>query len=166
MLIRHFASLITLALGVGLIFLAIILPAAAQTIIDAGPAAFAIWDFVTPIVALVLLGIGLWLALKLASLIGLKMDAFHRAAVESVLNRAIGFAIVKVGDRARAGIPIAVKNQALAVAADYALRSIPGALKYFGKSRDDVIEMIEARIEDALVDDDSQVSAPVTATGQ
>ena len=131
---------------------------AAQQTIDLGPAAAETIEWIAPIILVAGVGLVGWLLTRRASMMGLKINALQRAVVDQGLDRAIGYAISRLGDRARGGIPIVVKNEAIAVAADYAVRAIPGALKHFKKNRDELADMIEARLEGVLVDADKPVS--------
>jgi len=132
-----------------------------STIVDVGPATASLVEWLAPILLVVLIAGGSWLVVKLASLLGLKVNALQREVVEQGLERAIGYAITRVGDKAAAGIPIAVKSEAIAVATGYAANAIPGALKHFKKSRDDIAKMIEARLDGILIDPSIEASATI-----
>lgn len=127
----------------------------ANDVVDVGPAAVALIDWLAPVLVTVFVLVGGWLIVKVASLLGLKISAMQRAVIDHGLDRAIGYAIAKFGERAKGGIPVQMKNEAIAVAAEYAVRAVPGALKHFGKGRDDLADMIESRLEGLLVDPDA-----------
>lgn len=139
-------------------------PVGDTAIVDVGPATAAVIAWLAPILLVLLVGGGGWIAARLAGLLGLKINALQRAVIDHGLDRAIGYAIAKLGDRAQGGIPVKVKSEAIAVAAEYAVNAIPGALKHFGKSRDDLAQMLESRLEGLLVDPDTVVSPPVRAS--
>lgn len=139
-------------------------PLPSATTFDFGPWAMAILDFVAPTLIGVVGLLGVWILKRLAAWLGLKIDDSQRAAVEQALLHAVNFALEKVGDRAKGGIPIDLKHDAIVTAAAYAQRSIPGALKHFNIDDRRLAEMVESRLEGVLVEDGSRtVSEPVTA---
>lgn len=121
-----------------------------STVVDAGPAVASLIAYLTPAAVAAIGALGSWVLVRLKSFLGLKVDDLHRAAIEQGFERAIGFAMSKFGDKARRGIPIDVKNEAIKVASDYVLRAVPQALTHFGKSDSDIADMIEARLEGLL----------------
>ncbi|MBP0439453.1 hypothetical protein [Tianweitania sediminis] len=139
--------------------------ALAQTVdpggsIDLGPTVVATLSWLAPILFAVLMALAVWLLTKVTGWLGLKTNALQRDVVEQGLARAIGYAISKLGDRAAGGIPIYVKSQAIEIAAEYALKAIPGALKHFEKTRDDLADMIEARLDGVLIDPEREATSP------
>lgn len=134
--------------------------AEATTAVDFGPAATAIIEWLAPMIAALVVAFGSWVASKLASLLGLKITAMQRATIDHGLDRGIGYAISRLSDRAAGGIPVKFKNEAVAMAADYAMRAIPDALKYFRKGRSELDDMIESRLEGLLVDPDNPTTMP------
>ncbi|MCV0426192.1 MAG: hypothetical protein K5905_12015 [Roseibium sp.] len=127
---------------------------AIDTLIDLSP----VLDLVMPLVVPVVVGIGGFVLTKVMRLIGLELDAKHRMAVDQALERAIGYGASKVGERFDINPQIDVKNELVAIAAQYAMEHIPGALKHFGITQDKLVVMIEARLNvdlngDGLVGD-------------
>lgn len=125
---------------------------AASSVFDFGPLVSETIAFLAPTVATVLGLVGMWVLQRLARFLGLKIDAGHRATVEQGLDRAIGYAIDRVGSIPIGGIPIDMKYSAVEHAASYAQRRIPDALKHFGITPTALAEMIESRLEGLVVD--------------
>lgn len=163
-----FKMLARAAIGVGFILIALLgftLLATAQeagasaATVDFGPLATIAIEIVAPIVVTVLGGLATWVLAKVGKSTGLRIDSEHRSAIEQGLGRAVGYAITKLEDRAKGGIPINLRNEAIATASRYALESVPGALEHFGVTSDRLSEMIEARLEGLLIDPDAPAQA-------
>jgi len=125
---------------------------APSTTYDFGPWVLAFIDFIAPTLIGVAGLLGVWVLKRLSSWLGLQIDDSQRQAVEQALLHAVNFALEKVGDRAKGGIPIDLKRDAIVSAAEYAHRSIPDALKHFNIDDLRLAEMIESRLEHVLVD--------------
>lgn len=76
---------------------------------------------------LVTLAIG-WAATKFSQLTNIKIEEQHRQALHSAINTGIQLALTKFG----AGGRIDVKNALVASAAEWVIKSVPDALKWFG----------------------------------
>ncbi|WP_279480283.1 hypothetical protein [Aureimonas sp. SK2] len=149
-------------LALALLLVAVLLAGAAHaqdagavapvTVYDFGPWVGPLLDFLAPTILGVASLLGLWVLNRVSSWLGLRIDADRRQAVEQGLAHAVAFAIEKVGDRARGGIPVDLKSEAIATAAGYAQRSVPGALKHFGVDSHRLGEMIESRLEGLIFD--------------
>ncbi len=143
-------AIVTLCMGVSN-------PAHAQevarsAVVDFGPALADMLLYLAPTIVSVVGLFGVWVLQRLGSVLKLKVDAGHRQAIEQALHHAVGFALEKVGDKARGGIPIDLKSDGLAVAVSYAQRSIPGAIGYFGITDERLRDMVESRMEHVLFD--------------
>ncbi len=134
---------------------------AASTVFDFGPIVAELLTFLAPTIATVLGLVGLWVLQRLAGFLKLRIDAGHRAAIEQGFDRAVAFAIEKLGDQARGGIPIDLKHDAVVVAAEYARRSVPDALRHFGVTDARLDQMVESRLHGWVFDPKAdEVSEP------
>jgi len=80
---------------------------------------------------------------------GLELDAETRRYLDDALFRAVAYARLRVADMIREGRPgIDVRSETLAIAANYALDSVPDALARFGLDEDGdrLKAMLEARL--------------------
>jgi hypothetical protein len=77
--------------------------------------------------ALVTVAIG-WAASKFSQYTNIKIEADHRAALHQAINTGIQLAVTKFGGSGR----IDVKNALVASAAEWVIKSVPDALKWFG----------------------------------
>lgn len=151
-----------LLIGGGLLLTLVLGPAMAQgpdpavrtTIFDFGPIVAEIVGLVAPAVATLVSILVIWVLDRLRRWLGLKVDAGHRAAVEQGLDRAVGYVMERLQNRALGGIPLDCKSSAIVMAAAYARSRIPDALKHFGVSSRGLTEMVEARLEGLIIDPD------------
>ncbi|WP_018701415.1 hypothetical protein [Amorphus coralli] len=128
--------------------------AATDGVVDLGPVASAAIEVVAPVLITLLGGLASLALARISKSTGLKIDADHRAAIDQALRKAATYAVGRLDDRAKGGIPIAVKSEAIEIAADYALSSVPDALKHFGIGTDRLKSMVEARLTDWVFDPD------------
>lgn len=157
------AVLATLILAL-LMFAALSAPAVPEpeTVrLDFGPTVVALIQFLAPIVGAVLLAIALWVLKRLGTFLGLKIDDRRRAALEQVMDRAVSYATSRLEDMAAGGIPIDMKNNAIAIVTDYALQHGPDAIKHFGKTGEELRQMAEARLEGMLIDPNIERAEPL-----
>lgn len=132
---------------------------ASGTVIDAGPFAAGLIDL-----AFMILGPPIGVAVlavlaKFYALIGLQKEKLDRSAVEQALEKAAAYARTRLADRMIGGIPIDARSEAIAVAAGYAMRSIPDTLKKIGitdVASARLAEMVETRLEDWLIDPEAE----------
>tara|TARA_R110002020_G_scaffold185004_3_gene382488 strand:+ start:3939 stop:4466 length:528 start_codon:yes stop_codon:yes gene_type:complete len=129
--------------------------AATDGSVDLGPLASATIEIVAPIAITALSGLLTWVLARIGKSTGLQIDAGHRAALDQALRKAVTYAVGRLDERAKGGIPIAVRSEAIEIATDYALQSVPGALKYFGVGTDRLKAMVEARLSDWMIDPDA-----------
>lgn len=129
--------------------------AATDGTVDLGPLASATIEIVAPIALTALSGLLTWVLARIGKSTGLQIDAGHRAALDQALRKAATYAVGRLDDRAKGGIPIAVKSEAIEIATDYALRSVPDALKHFGVGTDRLRSMVEARLSEWMIDPDA-----------
>lgn len=100
------------------------------------------------VVVLALLGMAIsWFSKKT----GLEIDAKQRAVLDEVIGAGINLARSKlIGPDGTVGFNI--KNDALTLAANYVIVSVPGALKHFGidpstpQGKEKISKMVEARL--------------------
>ncbi|MEY9580949.1 hypothetical protein ABIE88_008525 [Bradyrhizobium diazoefficiens] len=96
------------------------------------------------VMALITAGVG-WLGVVLKSKWNIDIEAKHREALTAFLNRQASSLVAKGAVKVQ-GLKVEVGSDALAVAANAALHSIPDALKFFGLTP----ESIQKRILDLL----------------
>jgi hypothetical protein len=80
---------------------------------------------------------------RLFGWLGLQKDAAVRAAFDQAAARAIDYA--KNSIKARPGLVIDTRSEAIATAARYVEDAVPGALNHFGITPERLKQMIEAR---------------------
>lgn len=136
--------MMTLALGAGLLLLALS-PAAASTVVDLSPMAAPVIE-----IGLTLLAGGLlWLLRRAIAVFedraDMQLDEQMRARLQDALFYAVDFARAKVAGAA-GPLTVDLRNELVAEAARYAMAAVPGALTYFGIDRARLVEMIEARL--------------------
>jgi len=132
--------------------------AATDGVVDLGPVASVAIEVVAPVLITLLGGLASLALARISKSTGLKIDADHRAAIDQALRKAATYAVGRLDDRAKGGIPIAVKSEAIEIAADYALNSVPDALKHFGIGTDRLKSMVEARLTEWVFDPDDPES--------
>lgn len=137
--------MMTLALGAGLLLLALN-PAAASTVVDLSPMAAPVIEIGLTLLA----GALLWLLRKAIAVFedraDMQLDEQMRARLQDALFYAVDFARAKVAGAAAGPLTVDVKNELVAEAARYAMAAVPQALTYFGINRARLVEMIEARL--------------------
>lgn len=69
-----------------------------------------------------------WAATKFSQLTNIKIEANHREALHKAINTGIQLAIEKFGKGGR----VDVKNEHVAMVAEWVIQSVPDALKWFG----------------------------------
>lgn len=129
------------------------------TSVDMGPLASLAIEYLAPVALTLLTGLAAWAFKLFRQKTGWQIDGQVGMIVDIGLQKGVDFAAAQLKDRAAGGIPIAFKNSAIAIAANYAIEKLPGALRHFGitDSTDArLAEMIEARLEDWLVDPGSE----------
>lgn len=84
---------------------------------------------------------------------GIDIEARHREALHSAAVTGLNTALSKFDVKA-AGITVEVKNRLIAEAANYAIKAVPDAIKFFklDEKRDDLKAIIEAKLQIALPD--------------
>ena len=110
-----------------------------KAIIDFSPL---IQDVMYVIITVVGMGI-MFLAKKAGSYIGLKIDDQNRKVVDDVLKKGITYAYNKLDEK---GMTKVETSAVVALAANYAITSIPGTLKHFGLTKEDLTDRIIARL--------------------
>ncbi|MAU96179.1 MAG: hypothetical protein CMP81_09860 [Fulvimarina sp.] len=133
--------------------------AAAPATIDLGPIAGAMIEIVAPMALAVLSALAAWAFALFRKKTGWQIDESVGKILDQGLGKAVDYAAEKLKDRAAGGIPVAMKNEAISIAAGYAAQKLPGALKHFGITEQGdhrLAEMIEARLTDWLVDLDEE----------
>lgn len=102
-------------------------------------------DLLAAVLAAVTAWVGRWVVIKLK----LGADSEIRAYLDQALNAGVSLAVGKMRDRLAAGpVTIEVKNEIVAMAANYAVARVPDALNRFGITPESLAEMIEARLPD------------------
>jgi hypothetical protein len=127
-------------------------------VIDVAPLADVVLQyFVIGLGALASVGVA-WLANLLKKKFNLDIEARHREALTGALEGAVAYGARKANALYADKTKIETKNAALALAANYAVRAVPDALKAFkidptspeGQAR--VLDLVESRLEDWLID--------------
>ncbi|ORE93218.1 hypothetical protein [Aurantimonas sp. 22II-16-19i] len=132
---------------------------AAPAPIDLGPIAGAMIEILVPVVLAFLSALAAWAFALFRKKTGWQINGEVGKIVDQGLTKAVDYAAEKLKDRAAGGIPIAMKNEAIRIAAGYAAQKLPGALKHFGitdQGDHRLAEMIEARLTDWLVDPETE----------
>lgn len=121
-------------------------PAYAQgTVVDGGSIFGIFKPYLVELIGLVITAI-LGYALKiLRDKTGIDIDAKHRDTIQSALTNGAGLVIARAGDH-MSGLKVDVKNEVIADAVNYVLRSAPDAIKHFGLTPGDLRKRIEAKI--------------------
>ena len=141
-----------------------VVAAGAPATVDLGPPLSWLVQIVAPTALTVLTGLATWAFKLFRQKTGWQIDASVGAIVDVGLQKAVNYAAAQLQDRAAGGIPIAVKSQAVAVAARYAEDKLPDALAHFGITGPKLSEMIESRLTDWLIDPASErANAPAAA---
>jgi hypothetical protein len=162
---RHIA----VAFGIAFAMLIVPIAAMAQTapavstggVIDFAPI---MRDVVVPTLSAVLLVGATWAVTWLAKKLKLSADSEVRTYLDAALGKAVAFGVGKVSDLSEGNwTQVKVKNEAVAVAANYALTKVPDALRYLKVDPDHLREMIEARVHEYLADGPAAVIAPLPA---
>lgn len=125
------------------------------TAVDLGPLAALAIEYVAPAALTLLTALAAWAFKLFRQKTGWQIDGQVGAIVDIGLQKGVDYAAAQLKDRAAGGIPINFKSSAIAIAANYAIEKLPGALRHFGitDSTDTrLAEMIEARMEGWLVD--------------
>ncbi|MCY1704471.1 inadl protein [Pannonibacter sp. SL95] len=137
--------MMTLALGAGLLLLALN-PAAASTVVDLSPMAAPVIEIGLTLLA----GALLWLLRRAIAVFedraDMQLDEQMRARLQDALFYAVDFARSKVGRVTAGPLTVDLRNEMVAEAARYAMAAVPQALTYFGIDRGRLVEMIEARL--------------------
>lgn len=126
--------------------------AATDGTVDLGPLASAAIEIVAPIAITALSGLLTWVLARIGKRAGLEIEEKHSAALKGALEWGVRHAADAFDDRAKRGIPVPVKSQAIEAAADYVLESVPDALRHFGYDRERVKRMVGTRMTGWLVD--------------
>jgi len=117
---------------------------------------------VVGVVALAALHYGRKLINVFADKIGIEKDDRVRAYLNEAAFNAIEYGYRVAFDTASEHAPkLDVRNQALAVAADYMRDRVPDGLRHFGLDRDGVLKLLEAR---APADGVTKVRSTVSAS--
>jgi hypothetical protein len=87
-----------------------------------------------------------WIAVRINSVLGLKIDAQHRAVIEQGLVRAVNYGIEFARTKLPTTTAVDVKSAVVAQAVNYAMASVPDALKHFDITPERLRTMIESRI--------------------
>lgn len=130
-----------------------------DTVVNFGP----LLELIKPVALAGLAAAGGYVLTRVLRLVGVQLDAGHRAAIEQGLERAIGYAANKVPDIVKVEPTLDVKSVLIAEAANYALEHIPDALSHFGITPERLNDMIEARLNVDL-DGDGDIGLPGSPT--
>jgi len=138
------------AFACAIVILLPILPALAQapalsgTSIDFAPL---LNQVVVPLAVAILPIVATWLAFKVKIWLGIQNNAALAGVVDSALTNALGYAQSLLAAKIPAGpIPLDVKNEIVAVAANYALGHVPDALKMLGVDQASLVQKLQARL--------------------
>ncbi|NDW04056.1 hypothetical protein [Jiella pacifica] len=164
---RYVAAGLNFAILFGLVALLFVLvfagiahaEVAAPALVDLGPIAGALIEILAPMALALLSALAAWAFALFRKKTGWQIDGEVGKIVDQGLGKAVDYAAEKLKDRAAGGIPIALKNEAISIAAGYAAQKLPGALKHFGitdQGDHRLAEMIEARLTDWLVDPETE----------
>ena len=111
-----------------------------------------LWDFVFnllyAVIPVLLTGV---VTIATQKWIKIKLDDSSRAALEGALQKGASWALGKARE-ATTNIDINTKNQTVALAANYVVAATPGALARFGVTPDRLRELVEARVNEILLD--------------
>jgi hypothetical protein len=132
-----------MACVIGLGFIAS--PALAQTAIDGGSVFALLKPYLVEGIGLAILAVVSWAAKLLHARTGFELDAKHRDTIQLALTNAAGLVISKVGDH-MIGRKIDLKNEALAQAVGYVIKSAPDAVAHFGLTASELRQKVEAKI--------------------
>lgn len=138
------AGLLALAvlLAPGLVALAQSAPAAPGTSIDFGPL---LNQVVWPILGAVVTAFAGWVSLKVAGWLHLKNADQVRGYLEPALQNALAYGQAKVG---KLPLTVDVKNEIVAVGAQFALDHVNDGLKFFGLDSPEAVgRLLSARLE-------------------
>ncbi|RFC63619.1 hypothetical protein DYI37_11480 [Fulvimarina endophytica] len=131
--------------------------------VDVGPLAHLAIEIVAPIALTVLSTLAAWVMLQIRKRYGLDIDARHRDAVEQGLARAVDYAVGRLEDRIAGGIPLTSESRAVAIAATYAERAIPDAIKHFKIDGEQLAQMVEARLQAVLIDPEHERAGTISS---
>lgn len=111
--------------------------------IDFGPI---LVDAVIPALSAVLLALGSVAIRWLSKRLKLAADAEVRRYLEAALEHGVSYGAAKATELAQDGGKVAVRNAAVARAAQYVLDHVPDALRHFDITPERLEQMIEARL--------------------
>ncbi|EFO32631.1 inadl protein [Roseibium sp. TrichSKD4] len=126
----------------------------AGTSLDLSPFAVPVFETVMTVLA----GVVVWFGRKAVNTFeaktGIQLNEQMRAGLDDALYNGIAYARERIGerlgnqmgDRLSGSLEVDVKNETLAMAADYVLKAMPETLDYFGINRQGVIDRLEARL--------------------
>lgn len=88
-----------------------------------------------------------WLVAKVCGWLGIQANSQVAGVLETAMQNGLAFAQSQLKDKVGNGVvPIDVKNQVIATAANYVIAHTPGAMKTLGVDQASLIQKIEARL--------------------
>ncbi len=159
-------SLKALAIGlVGFVMLAAA-PATAQdlvTVTETGINFAPLFEnYVLPVVGTAISALIMWGITKASKLVGIQIDDRQRDLIFAVVDRGISAGRAWVGASVRDKLDVSVKSAIAQQTALYANNKIPGALKHFKLTPEDLNGIILARMAE-LQDYDDRTAVPAAA---
>lgn len=101
---------------------------------------------VIPTLSAVLIGLATWVARWAIAFFKVKITAQQGATVDAALANGINLAVHQLQVPLDANSSVEVKNQAVAIAANYAIPKIAAETKALGITPDSIAQRIEARL--------------------
>ena len=113
-----------------------------SNIVDLQPLVEMFFQFLAAILAAVLT----WAGVKARGWIGLQTDELNRARMQDALERAVDFGVEKLKGAVAGRAKFAIKNELVAVAANYVGANLPDTVAYFKITPESLAEMVSARL--------------------
>lgn len=129
------------------------------TTIDFGPV---LHDVVLPIALAILPIVAAWVASKVNGWLGIQNNAALSGLIETAMQNGLALAQSKVPNLVPTAIPVDVKNELIATAANYVLAHVPDALKMLGVDQGALIQKLEARLAVNTTPAEQSVAVPTS----
>lgn len=133
---------LSVALAVPFLLLVLFTATAPAATIDIGQAVTgSMVDIINGAVAAGITALVAWVAMVIKNKFNIDIEAKHREALTAFLNRQASSLVAKGAVKVQ-GLKVEVGSDALAVAANAALHSVPDALKFFGLTPESIQKQI------------------------
>lgn len=155
-----------LAAALGALLFIVLLPglaAAADTATSIDFSPF-IAQYVLPLVFGILGLLGSWVLLQLRTKLGLTNDAWLSSRLEDAMRNGLALAQSQLQLKVAQGpIALDLKNQAVAIAAQYTLDHVPDTLKALGVDQGQLMQKVEARLAVNTTPAEQSIAVPTPA---